>query len=165
MVSLLNTKEFVFVYGSLLKGLHNQHYLSKATLVESNAFTWKRFAMVSLGWFPACLEAPYKPKTPYEIARSNSLFRQVKGELYEVDKKTLRRLDSLEGHPDFYERKLVKIKTTTGSCTAWMYLAPPDLYVLHQYPLVKTNKLRMFDWKLHTLKEDKRAVKAWQEKV
>lgn len=35
---------------------------------------------------------------------------EIHGELYEVDDATLSRLDSLEGHPNWYERKPVEVK-------------------------------------------------------
>ncbi len=47
----------------------------------------------------------------------------VKGELYEIDTKTLEELDSLEGFPEFMQRKLVDITTKEGKVTAWVYLA------------------------------------------
>jgi gamma-glutamylcyclotransferase (GGCT)/AIG2-like uncharacterized protein YtfP len=49
----------------------------------------------------------------------------VYGELYKVDELTLKRLDRLEGHPDFYRRSdITVIDLETGSpvnCQAYIY--------------------------------------------
>lgn len=64
--------------------------------------------MISLGGFPGIvkyseLQAPFLPS---EIARFNSAFASVRGQVYEVDNITLRRLDSLEGNGTFYKENL-----------------------------------------------------------
>jgi gamma-glutamylaminecyclotransferase len=46
----------------------------------------------------------------------------VEVELYDVDDECLDRLDSLEGHPNFYKRRVVDIHTDGGTRTkAWVY--------------------------------------------
>jgi gamma-glutamylcyclotransferase (GGCT)/AIG2-like uncharacterized protein YtfP len=46
----------------------------------------------------------------------------VEVELYDVDDECLDRLDSLEGHPNFYKRRVVDIHTDRGTQTkAWVY--------------------------------------------
>lgn len=46
----------------------------------------------------------------------------VEVELYDVDDECLDRLDSLEGHPNFYKRRVVDIHTDGGTQTkAWVY--------------------------------------------
>lgn len=73
----------VFVYGSLLAGLHNHHHLANARLVGADR-TAATFQMVSLGSFPA-------------IAAVRTGGHAIAGEVYEVDARTLRALDFLEG--------------------------------------------------------------------
>lgn len=46
------------------------------------------------------------------------------GEIYEIDKNTLRRCDDLENHPHWYCRKLVNVITIDGEtvrCWAYIY--------------------------------------------
>ncbi len=105
----------VFVYGSLMRGLHNHHYLRTARLVEAT-LTVSEHSLVDLGAFPGVTWLPLAwehHSTP------------IKGELYEVDDPTLALLDRLEGHPRFYERKEVDLQ---NGATAWMYfLVRPDM--------------------------------------
>ena len=66
--------------------------------------------MISLGWFPGVCVV------------GND---QIQGEVYHIDDETLARLDHLEGHPSFYERKLVWLHDGTS---AWCYILP-DSYL------------------------------------
>lgn len=91
----------VLVYGSLKKGFHNHRLLESSKLLNDNVFFTGK--MASLGAFPCCTQ------------HGNT---KITGELYEVDDVTLSRLDSLEGHPSFYERKIVR----TSAGDAWIYL-------------------------------------------
>lgn len=84
----------VFVYGSLLAGLHNHHVLSGARLVGP-ARTPPTFTMFSLGGFPGVVRGG-------ETA--------IEGEVYEVDAATLAALDQLEGHPRFYRRTPLRLE-------------------------------------------------------
>jgi gamma-glutamylcyclotransferase (GGCT)/AIG2-like uncharacterized protein YtfP len=95
----------VFVYGSLLSGLHNHDVLGGARCVGLGE-TAPSYTMVSLGAYPGVVEG----------GRG-----RVVGEVYEVNATTLARLDRLEGHPRFYTRKWVRL--VDGS-EAWMYVLP-----------------------------------------
>lgn len=92
----------VLVYGSLLKGLHN-HRLLEDTVYLGEHTTDPEFTMFSLGGFPGVIR---HGKTA------------IKGEVYEVDDKTFKSLDSLEGYPSFYSRE--EVDTPYGK--AWIYL-------------------------------------------
>ena len=50
---------------------------------------------------------------------------KVKGELYFVDETTFEILDSLEGHPRWYERKLIPVIVEGKEYTAWTYFNKP----------------------------------------
>ena len=89
----------IFVYGTLKRGHGNHHLLETATFLGV-AVTAPEFTMLRLGGFPG-------------IVRSGET--EIKGELYEVDDATLRRLDRLEGHPSFYERQSLTVTMTDGS--------------------------------------------------
>jgi len=49
----------------------------------------------------------------------------IHGELYDIDAVTLKQLDRLEGHPDWYCREQVEIISATNqTITAWLYFNP-----------------------------------------
>lgn len=81
----------VFVYGSLKKGFGNHRLLAESQMVD-NHVTEPKFSMYSLGAFP-CV-----------VPRGDTA---IHGELYAVDDETLRRLDALEGVPNFYQRHTI----------------------------------------------------------
>lgn len=92
----------VFVYGSLMFGFGNNWLLRNSKFVGV-AKTASKFTLISLGPFPALLRD----------GRTS-----VTGEVYEVNDKTLQRLDHLEGHPTFYCREY--IDTTVGNVYAYL---------------------------------------------
>lgn len=116
----------VFVYGTLKKGCANFHVLSGRYPGNdaSKQFPAKFIAkgtiagrIYSLGSFPGLKDA---------------VDEKVYGELYEVDEPTLARLDRLEGHPKFYERKQVPVNfqgepNHNGEYLAWAYFYNGDV--------------------------------------
>ena len=102
---------YVFVYGTLKRGHGNYAvYLSDARFV-GEVQTAKDFMMFG-GGFPLCREP----------VPSDNLFHagKVKGEIFAVNKDTLNRLDALEGHPHFYERRITAIEEYPAT-SIWMY--------------------------------------------
>lgn len=95
----------LFVYGSLLRG-EESHFLLDAARFVASARTAPRYTLVSLGPYPALLEGG-------ETA--------VLGELYEVTGGLVGELDEFEGHPDFYERKVIEIE---GGARVDAYVLP-----------------------------------------
>ena len=93
----------------------NHRLLTTSTKLGSARI--KGFKMFSLGGFP------------YVSPTDDPEF-EITIEVYEVDQTTMRRLDSLEGYPSFYDRQLVQ--TPFGE--AWIYFiasyrsAPPVLH-------------------------------------
>lgn len=87
-------KTLVFVYGTLKNGHHNNHLLSGAFYVGKAHTTQPKYQMYHLGSFPAVTDNGDKV---------------IQGEIFEVDTQTLANLDHLEGHPNFYERRLVDV--------------------------------------------------------
>lgn len=98
----------VLVYGSLKQGFGNHRLLEHVPCLDNNVtFTG---TMKSLGGYPC-------------VTQHGSTV--ITGELYEVDDATLQRLDQLEGHPHYYERKIVE----TSAGPAWIYLIDdPSVY-------------------------------------
>jgi gamma-glutamylcyclotransferase (GGCT)/AIG2-like uncharacterized protein YtfP len=98
----------VFVYGSLMTGLHNNRLLREggARLVGPATIPAGRYAMVSLCGFPGLVDAHW---------REQGAASPIVGEVWEVDAMTLVRLDRLEGVEDgFYRRDWVPAVETIG---------------------------------------------------
>jgi len=78
----------VFVYGTLRRGQRNFPLLATSKFI-GDAETVEQFGMFT---------------RDYPFVTSLVQQTEIAGEIYEVDDKTLRRLDQLEGHPKFYQR-------------------------------------------------------------
>jgi gamma-glutamylaminecyclotransferase len=85
----------LFVYGSLLSGEPNHHYLAGSPKVGDRQ-TAAGYVLVDLGAYPALLEGGTT---------------SVRGEVYEVDAGTLASVDAFEGHPLLYRRVPVRLRT------------------------------------------------------
>lgn len=100
----------VFVYGSLLRGLHNHALLRSSPLLKPQAQTVERFGLVdSLEGYPCALRLS-------DAASSSRLL----GEVYSVDRTTLQALDALEEHPSYYRREEVAVLDDNE--LAWLYI-------------------------------------------
>ena len=117
----------VFVYGSLMPGLHNDHLMQQAQLLQSCS-SLPEFTMYSLGHFPGV------------CARGNTA---IKGMLYHVNARTLSQLDSLEGHPDWYQREVVSLPDTQAQ-SAWMYIMPYSEVKQYNATIVPNGDWRTF---------------------
>lgn len=84
----------IFVYGTLMHGLSN-HYLLLDCKFCGYAETIENFALFVID---------------YPIVTSTIRNCSIRGELYEVlDQTTLDKLDQLEEHPNWYERRQVAV--------------------------------------------------------
>lgn len=101
----------VAVYGTLKEGRGNHWLLGTSELVGKGK-TANKFPMI-------CDSIPYVYD---EIGTGHN----INVEVYDVTDPTVAAdIDSLEQHPDWYERKLVNIELANGDyITAWMYLQP-----------------------------------------
>lgn len=96
---------FIFVYGTLKRGFGNHRLLNGCDFVGEAKTKAGEFTMIALGGFPGMIETP-KGERPEGT---------VSGEIYEVtDSEDLRRLDGLEGHPDWYRRTQVTVYNAEG---------------------------------------------------
>ena len=97
----------VFVYGTLKEGFHNNRLLTDAEKVDEG-HTVQKYDMHFSGGLPYVLESGDTSK--------------IHGEVYLVNNDTFARLDQLEGHPDFYERRITWIQPKLGAPRkAWVY--------------------------------------------
>jgi len=102
----------IAVYGSLLSGLHNHRLLGDSKLLEHKIITGP-YMMVDLGNYPGLVKSAYNNSITVEI--------------YEVTKKTFKRLDELESYPNFYNREYIQCLEDT-----WIYfLNDYDRHVEH----------------------------------
>ncbi len=102
--------EMVFVYGSLLRGERNHPLLANARFLAEGVTASAGYMMVSLGEFPAVYRGCGAPAGG-----------RVEGELFSLGRELLAQIDALEGHPQFYCRRLVGILTQPRAYRAWMY--------------------------------------------
>jgi gamma-glutamylcyclotransferase (GGCT)/AIG2-like uncharacterized protein YtfP len=106
----------VFVYGSLLGGLHNNHHLGTSRLLQPGVQTQDSYVL---------LKAAEDEGYPFAIKSSDlrGMASSLLGEVYEVTDRVLASLDVLEGHPDVYRREEIQyIDAKKEVSTAWMYL-------------------------------------------
>lgn len=109
---------YVAVYGTLRSGYGN-HFLLGGVECLGTGLTQERFTMLSSG-FPVCLRDPEE---------SEDFKTQVVVEVYDLSshprpEQVLRRLDNLEGHPDWYKREVIRINMGDEVVEAWMYIMP-----------------------------------------
>jgi gamma-glutamylaminecyclotransferase len=100
----------VAVYGTLKSG-HGNHRLLENSYCLGDAYTAAAYPLVI-------------DSLPYLIDRIG-VGKRVRVEVYRVTEATLARLDSLEGHPDWYQRKEIQVQLIKGgTVTAWVYMIP-----------------------------------------
>ena len=100
------------VYGTLRPGCGNDRlwegmaYLGATGVVEG----YKMVTGMSMG-FPFALPAPHSSVVVEIIVPAEGFERVLRD-----------RLDTLEGYPHFYDRKVVKVETISGFVEAWLYV-------------------------------------------
>jgi gamma-glutamylcyclotransferase (GGCT)/AIG2-like uncharacterized protein YtfP len=91
-------KHLLFVYGTLKRGFWNHSFLEGEEFV-GEAETKEKYAM-------------YVSGIPFVV--KGEQVSTIKGELYRVSSETLRLIDRLEGHPNWYRRELVPVYVWEG---------------------------------------------------
>ncbi len=91
----------IFVYGTLKRGFCNHMLLENAKFL-GEATTKGCYPLIAPKvWYPYLIDAPGEGK-------------RVKGELYEVDLPTLKKIDRLEEYPRYYTRKTIEVIDEKG---------------------------------------------------
>jgi gamma-glutamylcyclotransferase (GGCT)/AIG2-like uncharacterized protein YtfP/cation transport regulator ChaC len=120
----------VFVYGTLRKHERNHSLLSESTQIAEQAWTYGEL---------------YDTGRGYPMMKPSS-DKKVYGEVYEVNKEQLERLDSLEDYvpgrkDNLYERVNQTIYTDRGDLEAYLYLSEK----------VSLTEIPSGDWKIYQL--------------
>lgn len=84
----------IFVYGTLKRKCGNNGYLKDSKFIGAFLTTARYSLYLADGGLPFLSERGLD---------------KIKGEIYRVDRETLKRVDALEGHPYFYKRKPIDI--------------------------------------------------------
>lgn len=102
----------LFVYGTLKKGYNNHHYLDTAKYL-GQYYCDNTYALVQSG-------------LPFLVKRKGM---GAIGELYEVDLETIKAIDKLEGHPFFYRRTNIFVKSMVDDKEIEVYTyIHPDIF-------------------------------------
>jgi len=110
----------VAVYGTLMKDEINYLFYIAGRYDSFQEGIVYGSAIYNTGSFPCMLLNEEDPDevTVEDYVHVHLFF--IKEEDYE---EVIHNLDLLEGHPDFYERKKVKVHTKSGEVEAWAYIA------------------------------------------
>ena len=90
----------VFVYGTLMRGENNHHFLENSTFIRTAAL--KGYELYNVGWYPAIIQGE----------------GIIPGELYEVPENDMASIDMLEGEGSLYIRKC---ELTADGSLAYIY--------------------------------------------
>lgn len=128
----------IAVYGSLREGMGNSRVIEGARLLSTEDVVIP-FEMIDMGSYPGLIRTEEN--------------HSIKIEVYEVDDRTYRNVECLEGYPSFYNR--TPVETTVG---------PADIYFLNrgdEYGSSSSKNLvnkteNTFDWVKHL-----RAKRQW----
>jgi gamma-glutamylcyclotransferase (GGCT)/AIG2-like uncharacterized protein YtfP len=115
----------IFVYGTLLSNLHNNYLLKEATFIHNTTIRAKMF---NIGAFPA-------------ITLSLSNKDIIHGELYEINKDILKRLDFLENYKPNRQNNLYlrKYTTTSSKIKSFVYVAGHQITLSNYQPIPSGN--------------------------
>lgn len=112
-------KQYVFVYGTLLKGKRNHHILSNSKFIGKG--TISGYFMFNLGTYPGIQKSKHDSK--------------VIGEVYEVDETTMKVLDELEEVGYLYNKELIDVNLENKTIKAYVYE-----YILKEFVEEDTQK-------------------------
>jgi gamma-glutamylcyclotransferase (GGCT)/AIG2-like uncharacterized protein YtfP len=101
---------YLFVYGTLKRGQRNHSLIAESPFI-GEAVTEPLYRLYDLGPYPC-------------LAEDADNGRPVRGEVFLVDARTLRRLDRLEDVPHLYERKTVRLHDFGPPVATYLYRQP-----------------------------------------
>jgi gamma-glutamylaminecyclotransferase len=139
---------YIFVYGSLRKGLHNNHLLDDAKYIGKFT-TINHYIMIGTKSFsyPYLIDPTYLKFNLYSSI-ADDYSKNIVGEVYEIDNVLMKKLDSLEGHPDYYTRKQIQVENDIAKIYVYAYILENkdiinsiERYINHRFIFVESG-----DW-------------------
>jgi len=100
-------KNTIFVYGTLKRGQRNDHLLLDQQFLGT-AQTLARYRLYDCGRHPALVPDP-----------GNGV--AVRGEVWQVSKETLQKLDEYEGVPDYFSRRPILLQGWDSPVEAYYF--------------------------------------------
>jgi gamma-glutamylaminecyclotransferase len=113
---------YLFVYGSLRKGLHNNYLLDKANYIGTFS-TVDKYIMIGTKSFsyPYLVHPTYLKSKLYDSV-GYIYSKNIVGEVYEINQSTLKHIDKIEGYPEYYTRKTIEVKNNIAKINAYAYI-------------------------------------------
>lgn len=102
-------KTYLFAYGTLMSNHGNNTLLKKSKFV-GRAESVEKYEMYI---------SKYGGAIPF--VRKDKQTSIILGELWEINSECLKRLDALEGHPDWYNRESIDVKVNNVIVKAFIY--------------------------------------------
>ncbi|WP_407375606.1 gamma-glutamylcyclotransferase [Methanobrevibacter sp.] len=110
-------QRLVFVYGTLMKGKPNHHYLENSSYLGKASI--EGYDMYDVGWYPAIVQGS----------------RQIPGELYQVPAEDMPSIDMLEGEGSLYKKRCETVMCADGKTrSAFVYVYLRDVSDLTRIP-------------------------------
>jgi len=133
------TSSFVFMYDDVMKGFPNFEELIDARFMTYALTKEYGYDMHDFGekFYCACVEGGKG---------------RIAGEVYKVDAKTLKSLDSFQNNGKLFERKLVKVVGFKKKCWMYTYIPDAEFGLIGNYFIDKQNR-RLYDWRSHKTNE------------
>ncbi len=102
----------LFVYGSLRSGLRNHHMLDNSQYL-GEFISEEYFHLIAY----ETLQFPYLANLPIDKPKT-----KIKGEIYKVNSRTLKKLDLLESHNDIFQRQEKIFTNGKDTVSAYVYI-------------------------------------------
>jgi gamma-glutamylaminecyclotransferase len=100
-------KTAIFVYGTLKRGQRNHHFLNDQKFL-GEAQTEPRYRLYDSGQHPALVDVS-----------ENGI--AVRGEVWQVNEETIRKLDEYEGVPDYFARRPILLQNLDAQVEAYYF--------------------------------------------
>lgn len=134
-------RHLLFVYGTLRKGFHNNHFMDGAEFQgDSTTASWYRM-------FARDPKTEYHSSLPFVAAHNEGAAVdapevQIHGEVYAVSSEQLAMMDGLEGHPDWYHRAVVFVHIGGRCRPCWLYFNEKDMLDVERLVAVPSGDFR-----------------------
>jgi gamma-glutamylcyclotransferase (GGCT)/AIG2-like uncharacterized protein YtfP len=107
----------LFTYGTLRQEESNSGLLDEYGTFQETCRTKDKYILFTQEYmyFPFLIPVSFWPQMAHHAIH-------VTGDLYEVNEEGVQRCDTMEGHPDWYQRIPILVQTSRGEEEAWVYI-------------------------------------------